>query len=128
MSSRIPAKKSQKESPSVADMLTSQWPAPRGMPAASSSSRSEQRNLPQANGSEQRMEHVVTAHNTATTLTNSLLHRITNLELELEDVSNRSRRSNLRIRGLPETVEDADLEKALLPTKNCQISQNTSGW
>ncbi|CAH2293342.1 Hypothetical predicted protein, partial [Pelobates cultripes] len=39
---------------------------------------------------EQRMEHVVTAHNSAMALTNSLLHRITDLELELEDVSNRS--------------------------------------
>ncbi|CAH2294242.1 Hypothetical predicted protein [Pelobates cultripes] len=37
---------------------------------------------------EQRMEYVVIAHNSATALTNSLLHRITDLELELEDVSN----------------------------------------
>ncbi|CAH2219789.1 Hypothetical predicted protein [Pelobates cultripes] len=56
------------------------------------------------------MGTVVAAHNTAATLTNRLLHRIVDLELEVEDVSNRSRRNNLRIRGLPETVEEADLE------------------
>ncbi|CAH2252135.1 Hypothetical predicted protein [Pelobates cultripes] len=60
------------------------------------------------------MAHVVTAHNGAATLTNKLLHRITDLELELEDVSNRSQRNNLRVRGLPESVSDTDIEATLI--------------
>ncbi|CAH2321749.1 Hypothetical predicted protein [Pelobates cultripes] len=55
--------------------------------------------------------NVVQAHNRAVDLTNTLLTRVTDLELELEDVSNRSRRNNLRIRGLPDSVGEADLEE-----------------
>ncbi|CAH2293209.1 Hypothetical predicted protein [Pelobates cultripes] len=60
------------------------------------------------------MGSVVQAHNRAVNLTNTLLTRVTDLELELEDVSNRSRRNNLRIRGLPESVGEADLEETLV--------------
>ncbi|CAH2306708.1 Hypothetical predicted protein [Pelobates cultripes] len=149
MSNRRPSKKHLKEAPSVADMLTSQRPTPRGVPAATSPTGPEQPNPPKskdppmeasstailhslaevkgylageikrtaaevkaeiaARGArtaiiEQRMETVVTAHNSASALTNTLLHKITDLELELEDVSNRSRRNNMRIRGLPESL------------------------
>ncbi|CAH2297317.1 Hypothetical predicted protein [Pelobates cultripes] len=63
---------------------------------------------------EKKLDVVVEAHNTAATLTNKLLTHMTELELELEDISNRSRRNNLRIRGLPESIEEADLEKILI--------------
>ncbi|CAH2284645.1 Hypothetical predicted protein, partial [Pelobates cultripes] len=65
---------------------------------------------------EQRVARLVSAHNSSATLSKTLRHRITDLEIELEDISNRARRNNLRIRGLPETVSDAELETALV---NC---------
>ncbi|CAH2224738.1 Hypothetical predicted protein [Pelobates cultripes] len=49
------------------------------------------------------MKHMVTAHNCAATLTNKLLHR-----------SNRSRKNNLCVRGLPEIVGEADIETGLV--------------
>ncbi|CAH2275165.1 Hypothetical predicted protein [Pelobates cultripes] len=63
---------------------------------------------------EQHMAHIVTAHNGSATLTNALKHWITDLEIELGDIFNRARHNNLRIRGLPETVGDAELEAILV--------------
>ncbi|CAH2326751.1 Hypothetical predicted protein [Pelobates cultripes] len=63
---------------------------------------------------EHRVARMVSAQNSNATLTNTLQHRITDLEIELEDVSNRSRCNNLRMRGLPESVEEADVESTLV--------------
>ncbi|CAH2300664.1 Hypothetical predicted protein [Pelobates cultripes] len=63
---------------------------------------------------EHRVARMVTAQNDTAKLTNSLQQKITDLEIELEDISNRSRRSNLRIRGLPETVKEEDIESVLI--------------
>ncbi|CAH2220456.1 Hypothetical predicted protein [Pelobates cultripes] len=63
---------------------------------------------------EQRMARMVKAHNSNTAFTNALQIRITDLELEIEDISNRARRNNLRIRELPETVSNEDLEMELV--------------
>lgn len=38
---------------------------------------------------------------------------VRNIQYKLEDQENRSRRKNLRVRGLPETVKDAELEDVL---------------
>ncbi|CAH2284690.1 Hypothetical predicted protein [Pelobates cultripes] len=135
---------SHKEAPSVADMLTSQRPTlnpPRaGDPPSEAFSSDILHSLAEVKGYllveitciatevkaeiaaiesririiEQSMDHVVSVHNTAATLTNKFLHRITDLEIELEDASNRSRCDNLRICGLPETVEEAELEGTLV--------------
>ncbi|CAH2285918.1 Hypothetical predicted protein [Pelobates cultripes] len=63
---------------------------------------------------EWRMDHVVAAHNEAASTTNHLITRVAELEAEIEDASNRSRRNNLRIKGLPERIKDADIQKVLL--------------
>ncbi|CAH2251053.1 Hypothetical predicted protein [Pelobates cultripes] len=126
MSSRKPAKKSHKDSPLVADMLTSQRHTAQGAPMYSSPSDMETTcpaitlgipseascilySLAEVNGilaaeiahTEAEVKEEVTALEPAP--------RITDLEIEVEDVSNRSRRNNL-LRGLHETVGEADLE------------------
>ncbi|CAH2296310.1 Hypothetical predicted protein [Pelobates cultripes] len=72
---------------------------------------------------ESRLEEVVTAHNSTTTATNALLTRVAALEMELEDSSNRTRRNNMRVRGLPEEVQDGDLEQVMVECFRASLPQ-----
>ncbi|CAH2322201.1 Hypothetical predicted protein [Pelobates cultripes] len=55
---------------------------------------------------ETRVETVAIAHNEVVTHATQLKKHLLNLELEMEALSNRSRRNNLRIYGLPEDPND----------------------
>ncbi|CAH2283246.1 Hypothetical predicted protein [Pelobates cultripes] len=154
MSSRKPTKKGPKDTLSVAEMLTTQRPLPRGTVADTSlndtgsldtaaaastapeaSSRAILQSLAEVKGylasaaevkaeitaigartteTEHRVEQMVTAQNDTAKLSNTLRQKFTNLEIELEDISNRSRRNNLRILGLPDTVKEEDIESVLI--------------
>uniref|UniRef100_A0A8C5M9Y2 Uncharacterized protein n=1 Tax=Leptobrachium leishanense TaxID=445787 RepID=A0A8C5M9Y2_9ANUR len=72
---------------------------------------------------EERSEHIVDGYNELARYTETLADRVSELESAFEDLSNRSRRNNIRIRGLPEKVPSDQLEavfigiiKQLLPT------------
>ncbi|CAH2282201.1 Hypothetical predicted protein [Pelobates cultripes] len=72
---------------------------------------------------ESRLEDVVTAHNDTTTTTSALLTRVAELEMELEDSSNRTRPNNMRVRGLPEEVQDGDLEQVMAECFRASLPQ-----
>uniref|UniRef100_A0A8C5PDH8 Uncharacterized protein n=1 Tax=Leptobrachium leishanense TaxID=445787 RepID=A0A8C5PDH8_9ANUR len=66
---------------------------------------------------ETRVDDMADAHNAVVDGTNMLLRRVEDIELQMEDLSNRTRRNNLRIRGLPEGAGEgslADLVRDLL--------------
>uniref|UniRef100_A0A8C5PPN5 Uncharacterized protein n=1 Tax=Leptobrachium leishanense TaxID=445787 RepID=A0A8C5PPN5_9ANUR len=63
---------------------------------------------------ESRTENLVSQHNTTVNYIATLETRIDTLETAAEDISNRSRRNNLSIRGLPESVAAAELENTLV--------------
>uniref|UniRef100_A0A8C5MKD0 Uncharacterized protein n=1 Tax=Leptobrachium leishanense TaxID=445787 RepID=A0A8C5MKD0_9ANUR len=54
------------------------------------------------------------AHNDLAEGTGDLAKRVLFLESKMEDLSNRSRRNNIRLRGLPETVSPKDLNGTVL--------------
>ncbi|CAH2296070.1 Hypothetical predicted protein [Pelobates cultripes] len=58
---------------------------------------------------EAKMEDLVDAHNASTEHLKSLTDQIQKCEAKLMDLEDRSRRSNIRLRGIPETVLPADL-------------------
>ncbi|CAH2324623.1 Hypothetical predicted protein [Pelobates cultripes] len=58
---------------------------------------------------EAKMEDLVDAHNASTEDLKSLTDQIQKCEAKLMDLEDRSRRSNIRLRGIPETVLPADL-------------------
>uniref|UniRef100_A0A8C5LNE8 Uncharacterized protein n=1 Tax=Leptobrachium leishanense TaxID=445787 RepID=A0A8C5LNE8_9ANUR len=53
-------------------------------------------------------------HNAVVHRSNGMVERILQLEQQVEDLSNRSRRNNLRIRGLPESVPSAALKDTVV--------------
>ncbi|CAH2330165.1 Hypothetical predicted protein [Pelobates cultripes] len=55
------------------------------------------------------MEDLVDAHNASAEHLKSLTDQIQKCEAKLMDLEDRSRRSNIRLRGIPETVLPADL-------------------
>uniref|UniRef100_A0A8C5PLJ3 Uncharacterized protein n=2 Tax=Leptobrachium leishanense TaxID=445787 RepID=A0A8C5PLJ3_9ANUR len=57
---------------------------------------------------------LVAAHNALARTTDTLSHRMDRMELALEDVANRSRRNNIRLRGLPESVQTRELHETVL--------------
>uniref|UniRef100_A0A8C5LX27 LINE-1 type transposase domain-containing protein 1 n=2 Tax=Leptobrachium leishanense TaxID=445787 RepID=A0A8C5LX27_9ANUR len=66
---------------------------------------------------ETRVDDMADAHNVVVDGTNMLLRRVEDIEIQMEDLSNRTRRNNLRIRGLPEGAGEgslADLVRDLL--------------
>ncbi|CAH2327284.1 Hypothetical predicted protein [Pelobates cultripes] len=60
------------------------------------------------------MEGTVKAHNMAADQVNRLAARVAEVELALEDTANRSRRNNLRLRGLPEREGEGPLQDMVL--------------
>uniref|UniRef100_A0A8C5P8S3 Uncharacterized protein n=1 Tax=Leptobrachium leishanense TaxID=445787 RepID=A0A8C5P8S3_9ANUR len=58
---------------------------------------------------ETRVDDIVDAHNVVVDGMNALLRRVEELEVQMEDMSNRTRRNNLRIRGLPEGAGEGSL-------------------
>ncbi|CAH2322146.1 Hypothetical predicted protein [Pelobates cultripes] len=68
------------------------------------------RSTPQDGGwLEQQVESTVVAHNTATSYINKLSSRLTMAETTLDEIGNRSRRNNIRLRGLPEREGEGSL-------------------
>uniref|UniRef100_A0A8C5PJA8 Uncharacterized protein n=2 Tax=Leptobrachium leishanense TaxID=445787 RepID=A0A8C5PJA8_9ANUR len=63
---------------------------------------------------EARVEEVVQQANTSADVVNQLQDRVEGLEKAMEDASNRSRRNNLRLRGLSEEVSQAALEATVV--------------
>uniref|UniRef100_A0A8C5WGA6 LINE-1 type transposase domain-containing protein 1 n=1 Tax=Leptobrachium leishanense TaxID=445787 RepID=A0A8C5WGA6_9ANUR len=58
---------------------------------------------------EDRTDELSGAYNSLIDHSNAMSHKVDYLETQLEDLTNRSRRNNLRIRGLPERAEDDPL-------------------
>uniref|UniRef100_A0A8C5R114 LINE-1 type transposase domain-containing protein 1 n=1 Tax=Leptobrachium leishanense TaxID=445787 RepID=A0A8C5R114_9ANUR len=58
---------------------------------------------------ETRVDDMAEAHNVVVDGTNAVLRRVEELEIQMEDMSNRTRRNNLRIRGLPEGAGEGSL-------------------
>ncbi|CAH2219796.1 Hypothetical predicted protein [Pelobates cultripes] len=55
------------------------------------------------------MEDLIDAHNASTEQIKSLTPQLQQCETKIMDLEDRSRRSNIRMRGIPETVLQADL-------------------
>ncbi|CAH2283846.1 Hypothetical predicted protein [Pelobates cultripes] len=71
---------------------------------------------------ELKMTGLVTAHNDLTDHMQSFSQQITDMEIKIMDAEDRARRNNLRLKGIPETVTQAelspyvrDLFKTLIP-------------
>ncbi|CAH2312999.1 Hypothetical predicted protein [Pelobates cultripes] len=62
---------------------------------------------------ETRVETMAKAHNEVVTHATQLKKHLLNLELEMEELSNRSRRYNFRIRGLREAPNEGPLAQTL---------------
>ncbi|CAH2296857.1 Hypothetical predicted protein [Pelobates cultripes] len=58
---------------------------------------------------EDKMEQITSAHNSVVTHSRTMRQQITDLEMMVEDLANRSRRNNVRLRGLPESPHEGDL-------------------
>uniref|UniRef100_A0A8C5QP13 Uncharacterized protein n=1 Tax=Leptobrachium leishanense TaxID=445787 RepID=A0A8C5QP13_9ANUR len=63
---------------------------------------------------EDQAAEITQAHNDLAEGTGDLAKRVSFLESKMEDLSNRSRRNNIRLRGLPETVSPKDLNGTVL--------------
>ncbi|CAH2327884.1 kinase C delta type-like [Pelobates cultripes] len=59
---------------------------------------------------EDKMEQITSAHNSVVTHSRTMRQQITDLEMIVEDLANRSRRNNVRLRGLPESPQEGDLK------------------
>ncbi|CAH2225685.1 Hypothetical predicted protein [Pelobates cultripes] len=76
---------------------------------------------------EQRVEEQTSVHNELADQVHNLQQLLNQSQRKIMDLEDRSRRQNLRIRGIPEEVSQQDLHPFLIEGKGCRSAQTVSG-